>query len=132
MSQENVDLARRVIDALELRDTDRLIELTDPDVEWRSVFVVSGGGVYRGHDGIREYVRDMNDAWEIVRLDVDHEVSVGSVVLFLGRIHYRGKGSGVEADAESGLVMTVRAGRVVRFRPFRDPEKAIETMGLEA
>jgi hypothetical protein len=25
-------------------------------------------GLYRGHDGMRQYVHDMNDAWEIVRL----------------------------------------------------------------
>jgi ketosteroid isomerase-like protein len=123
-------LAHQVIDAVERRDADRLIELTDPGVEWRSAFAVTAGGLYRGHDGIREYVNDMNDAWEIVRLRVDDEIGVGNVVLFVGRIHYRGKGSGVEAESESGYVLRFREGLLVGFRPFRDPEKALAAVGL--
>ena len=130
MSRENLALAHDVIDAVEARDIDRLIELTDSEVEWRSAFVAGTGGVYRGHNGMREYVRDMKDAWDIVRLDVDHEIGVGEVVLFIGRIHYRGKGSGVEAESESGYLLKFREGRVVTFRPFREPEKALEAIGL--
>lgn len=130
MSRENLALAHEVIDAVERRDLEGLIDLTDPNVEWRSAFVAGSGGVYRGHAGIREYVRDMKDAWDIVRLDVDHEIAIGEVVVFVGRIHYRGKGSGVEAESESGYLLKFRGGRVVTFRPFRDPEKALETIGL--
>jgi ketosteroid isomerase-like protein len=130
VSRENLALAHDVIDAVEARDIDRLIELTDSEVEWRSAFVAGTGGVYRGHNGMREYVRDMKDAWDIVRLDVDHEIGVGEVVLFIGRIHYRGKGSGVEAESESGYLLKFREGRVVTFRPFREPEKALEAIGL--
>jgi ketosteroid isomerase-like protein len=130
MSRENLARAHDVIDAVEARDLERLIELTDSEVEWRSAFVAGTGGVYRGHNGMREYVRDMKDAWDIVRLDVDHEIAVGELVLFVGRIHYRGKGSGVEAESESGYLLKFREGRVVTFRPFREPEQALETIGL--
>jgi len=131
MTRENVERAHQVIDAVEHRDLATLISLTDPEVEWRSAFVVGGGGgVYRGHDGMREYVNDMNDAWDIVRLDVDHEIGVRDVVVFVGRIHYRGKASGVEAESESGYMLKFRDGRVLRFRPFQDPEDALEAVGL--
>lgn len=131
MSQENVELARQVIDAVERRDLTGLINLTDPEVEWRSAFVVGGtAGVYHGHDGLREYVKDMNDAWEIVRLKIDHEIAVGDVVVFVGRIHYRGRASGAEAETEAGYMLKFRKGRAVRFRPFREPEKALEAIGL--
>ena len=128
MSQENIRLAHEVIDAVERRDLPNLLDLTDSDVDWHSAFAL--GGRYRGHAGMRKYIKDTNEAWEVVRLDVDHELGVGDIVLFVGRIHYRGKGSGVEADSRSGYVRTFREGRVVRFRPFRDPEKALEAVGL--
>jgi len=130
MSQENVVMAHEVIDAVERRDLSRLISLTDSDVEWRSAFAVADGGLYRGHAGMRRYVTDMNDAWEIVRLEVDHEIAVGEVVVLVGRIHFRGKGSGVEAESASGYMLKFRQGRVVCFRPFREPEKALEAIGL--
>ena len=107
-----------------------MIELTHPEVEWRSAFVAGTGGVYRGHTGMAEYVRDMKDAWDIVRLDVDHEIGVGDVVVFVGRIHYRGKGSGVEDETESGYVLKFENAKLVGFRPFRDPEAALGAIGL--
>ena len=45
MSRANLALAHEVIDAVERRDLDALIELTDPGVEWRSAFVAGTGGV---------------------------------------------------------------------------------------
>jgi ketosteroid isomerase-like protein len=68
MSEESVELARHVLEALARRDTSRVIELTDPEVEWHSFFAELGDeGAYLGHDGTRQYMLDLNDAWEIVR-----------------------------------------------------------------
>ena len=130
MSATNAQLAHDVIDAVERRDLDALIDLTDPQVEWHSAFAV--GGHYQGHEGMRRYVRDMKDAWEIVRLDVDHELGVDEVVIFVGRIHYRGKGSGVEDESQAGYVLRFRAGKVILFRPFRDPVEALASLGSDS
>jgi hypothetical protein len=128
MAQGNIGLAHEVIDAVERRDLGRLVELSDPEVDWRSAFAI--GGRYRGHAGLRNYVSDMNDAWEIVRLDVDHEFGIEDIVLFIGRIHYRGRGSGVEAESQSGYVLKFRAKKLLLFRPFQDPVRALEAVGL--
>ena len=105
MSQETLKLAGRVLDALARRDVAGLIDLSDPEVQWHSFFAevtFGAGGGYRGHDGIRQYIRDLNDAWEIVRADVDDGLEVGDIVLLVGRIHYRGKASGVETATPAG------------------------------
>ena len=52
MSQENVEMARQVMDELSRRDLPGLVAFADPEVEWHSFFAEVGeGGVYRGHDG---------------------------------------------------------------------------------
>jgi ketosteroid isomerase-like protein len=133
MSQENVEMAGQVLDALARRDVSRLIALTDPEVEWHSFFAVLApgeGGAYRGHEGIRQYVSDLNDAWEIVRCDVDDGLGVDDIALLIGRVHYRGKGSGLETESPAGWMFKFREGRVVCFRAFREPGQALETLGL--
>src|SRR2546421_3435468 len=106
MSQETVELARQVMDALSRRDLEGLIAFADPEIEWHSFFAELGeGGVYRGHDGTRRYINDLNEAWEIVRADVDDGVGVGGVVVLIGRIHYRGKGSGAETGSPAGWML---------------------------
>ena len=131
MSEETLKLARDVMGALSEGDFARLVALADPDVEWRSFFAELGEeGVYRGIDGMRRYVNDLSEAWEIVRADVDDGVGVGDVAVLVGRIHYRGKGSGAEDATPAGWMLKFRQGKVIRFRAFRDPEKALEAVGL--
>ena len=131
MSEETVELARQVMDALSRRDLEGLIAFADPEVEWHSFFAELGeGGVYRGHDGTRRYMNDLNDAWEIVRADVDDGVGVGDVAVLVGRIHYRGKVSGAETESSAGWMLKFRNEKVLRFRAFQEPEQALEAAGL--
>jgi ketosteroid isomerase-like protein len=131
MSQENADVAAEVVEAVAQQNVAHLIELTDPEVEWHSVFAALGqGGVYRGHDGIRRYIRDLGDVWESMRLNIDQVLSIGAVVLMVGRLGYRGRGSGVETEAPFGIVAEFRQGRIVYMRAFQEPEQAFLSVGL--
>ncbi len=105
------------MDALSRRDLSRLIALSDPEIEWHSFFAeLGGGGVYRGHSGTRRYIDDLREAWEIVRADVDAGLGVGEVALLVGRIHYRGRGSGAETETPAGWMLKFREGKLVCFR----------------
>jgi ketosteroid isomerase-like protein len=129
--EENIERAKQVMAAVADRDLDGLISLTDPDVQWQSFFAELGvGGVYSGHDGIQKYVADLHEAWEIVRPDVDSALWVGDIAVLVGRVHYRGKGSGVESDAPAGWIFRFRGGKLVLFRAFRDPDTALESVGM--
>ena len=131
MSNDSVELARHVLEALSGRDTSRVIELTDPEVEWHSFFAEPGDeGAYLGHDGTRQYMLDLNDAWEIVRADIDDGLSVGDVVVLVGRLHFRGRSSGVETETPAGWMLKFRNGKVVCFRAFREPEHVLEALGV--
>jgi ketosteroid isomerase-like protein len=130
MGKETVQLAGEVMDALSRGDVDRLIELADPQIEWHSFFAQLGeGGSYKGHEGTRRYMSDLKDAWEIVRADVDDAVGVGDVAVLVGHLHYRGRGSGAETETAAGWMLRFRAGKVVYFRAFRDPESALAAVG---
>ena len=130
MSRENVELAHKLMRTINTRDPSLLIALSDSEVEWHSFFALGEGGVYRGHDATRRYMSDLNDAFEMMRADVDDALGVGNVAVLVGRIHFRGKGSGVESEAPAGWVLRFRDGQLLRFRAFRDPEKALEAVGL--
>jgi ketosteroid isomerase-like protein len=131
MSQENVEIARQLFSAVAQRDFGRLLDLTDPEVEWHSFFALGEeGGVYRGHSGLRRYVSDLNDAWEVVRPEIDGGVGAGEVVLLVGRVEYRGRGSGAGAEEKAGWVVKFRGGRVILFRAFREPELVLEAAGM--
>ena len=131
MSQQNVDVVHGIAAALGRRDLDFFLDVTDPAVEWHSsVSVIVEGGAYHGHDGVRQYMRDVNETFEALDATLDRVLDVGDLVLAVGRLHYRGKASGVETDAEFGWVFRFRRGKLVSLRAFRDPEQALARVGL--
>src|SRR5436309_1366466 len=131
MSQENVELVREVLAALGTRDPLRLIAISDPEVEWHSFFALGEEGVYRGYDGARRYMSDLAVAWEMAYAEVDDALGIADFALLVGRIHFRGKGSGVESASPAGWMLKFRDGKLLRFRAFRVPANALEAVGLE-
>ena len=60
MSQENVELSKRVVDAWNRRDVEATVALSDPEVVWHPVLEESiEGETYRGHAGLRQYYEDL-------------------------------------------------------------------------
>ena len=126
------DLVERVHDvaaAIVAQDGDRLVALSDPDVQLRSFFALAEGGEYRGHDGLREYVRDLGDAWEKIEPEIEDTIRTGDVVIAVGRLHYRGRGSGVDSEARAGWLFCFDDGKIVVVRSFTDPERMFKQLG---
>ena len=55
MSQENVELTRRGVQAFNDRDLDALLAMLEDDVEIVPILAAMEGG-YRGHDGVRRWL----------------------------------------------------------------------------
>jgi hypothetical protein len=83
----------------------------------------------RGHDGTRRYISNLDDAFEIGRAEIDDGLGIGDVAVLVGRIVYRGKGSGVESETPAGWMLRFRGGKVICFRAFREPEQALAAVG---
>src|SRR3954451_23417465 len=118
MSRENVELAREGLASLGTRDAARLIALSDPEVEWHSFFALGEDGVYCGHEGTSRYMSDLSDAWEVARAEIDDALGISDFAILVGRIHFRGKGSGIESASPAGWMLKFRGGKLLRFRAF--------------
>src|SRR6478735_4012758 len=113
MSQENVEAVRRAIDAMNRLDVEALLLLVDPGVEWHMTIQALLGGeaaVYHGHEGVREYFRDMDEAFDEVQLDYPDVRDLGERVLALGSFRVRGRGSGAEVNSKAGVLVEMRDG----------------------
>jgi hypothetical protein len=78
MSKRNVELSRRYIEAFNSRDIEAFIAYCDPRIEFHSVWAVVGGAIYHGHNGLRSWHRDLEDAWGGgIRLDFRHRIGRG-------------------------------------------------------
>src|SRR5438105_1501235 len=73
MSQENVELHRRLAETFSAGEIDAFISFCDTRIEFRTE-VAAVAGCYQGHDGMRQFFRDFEEVWgEEIR--VEPEVS---------------------------------------------------------
>jgi ketosteroid isomerase-like protein len=131
MSQENVEIVRRLHGAINAADDQATLALLDPEVVWVQNPNAPDPRTFHGHEGMREFREMLADAFEDVRLEGDQFLDPGGdQVVSLGYMRARGVGSGVEVREARAWVWTVRNGKVVRHQTYDSHESALEAAGL--
>src|SRR5436190_6953128 len=111
MSQENVDKARDFIAAYNRRDFDAAVESFDPEIEW-VLPAHQWSDSCRGPDEVIRFWEGIDETFEDLKLEPQEFVDAGDRVATRLRHFGRGKGSGIEINAELyHQVVTFRAGR---------------------
>src|SRR3954469_21598061 len=98
MSEENVALARKAIDALNRGDFDALLAFLRPDVAWEALEGVAGiGELYRGRAGVREWFELLGEnAGAGCHIEIEQITDLGDDrVVIAVVLTARRKGSGV-------------------------------------
>jgi len=132
MSQENVDVVRRVVDAFNRHDWVAWESLYHSDAEWHDPPEVPGSGVHRGRQEIRRYFDELfeiaADGWNI---ELDAIESVGpDCVLIRARSVVVGRESRMATEDPVFQVVDLRHARVWRVRNYRSSRDAIQAVGL--
>jgi len=131
MSQENLEIVKRALDAFSSGDADAFADLTTPDVEWKTgLGAIEGGEIFHGRSGVEKYFKRLSSAWDEFRFIPDEFRDRDDVVLVLGRLEGRGRGGGVPVDSPVGAVWDLREGKICRLRAYLDRAEASEVAGL--
>jgi ketosteroid isomerase-like protein len=130
MSQENVEVFRRAIDAFNRSDFEAALALCDPEVEWVGDPRVSGVRTRRGHAEVKRYLESVPKYWEELRLEPERFVDRGNQLLVLARMVARTRRGGPEIDRQFDQVISLHDGKIIRGRWFLTRDEALEAAGL--
>jgi ketosteroid isomerase-like protein len=132
MSEENVTTVREAFEAFLRGDQEKTAELVDPEIEFHgTVGGLQEGQVAHGQSQIDEQFEEVDlEAWEERRLEAEEYIDAGDNVVVLLHEYRRGRGSGVELEAKTAVVVAVSGGRVVRIQGYMDRHAALEAAGL--
>jgi ketosteroid isomerase-like protein len=129
MSEANVEIVRRQVEAYVSGDFETALAAFDREVEF-DVSIRPEGQVYRGPDGVVEAMRSWSGTWDDFRLEVEEIIDAGDRVVLVDRQSGRGKGSGAPLDQQTFSVFTIREGKIVRVVWLPTREQALEAAGL--
>jgi ketosteroid isomerase-like protein len=119
------DLVRRWARAVNARDTETVVALSDPDIDLYPMQIAVSGH-YRGHEGLQRWIAD------IVASDIGHQVEFRGIrTLPDGRIALFGEVVlGETSISPYSLLVTLRDGKIGSTRSYLSDEDTLKLLRL--
>ena len=133
MSQENVEIVRRGLEQFnrQFTSTEELdLGVLAPDVVFDNSNAVFDPAIYRGHDGIREFMSVQRGMWNLQQVEAHEFIPVDEDRVIVP-IQFVSVGrDGIEIAAHVVFLMTVRDGKTSHVKTFQSKADALEAVGL--
>src|SRR5881392_1209154 len=132
MSQENVEIVGKAIEAWNQREADLLLSCAAPEIEWMPAGPAAvESAVYRGRDEVARAYAAVWETWDRFQFEGSQVRDLGDSVLWLGRVKMRGSASHVELDQEFAAHWVLHDGKLIRIQAFLSWQEALKAVGLE-
>ena len=130
MSESNVEIVRRSVDAFNEGGLTAAAEFAHPEIEFEEPPTQPAPRTARGQAATEETWGSFEAAWEEHRTEAKEIRELSEDEVLLSSVeHFRGR-DGMEVSAPCWTIYTFRDGKIVRFRPFWDRAQALEAAGL--
>jgi ketosteroid isomerase-like protein len=134
MSEENVELVRRSLDAFSRGDFDGVLEGWAPDgvLDW-SNSIGFDAGVFRGHREMRAFLERFHEGFDQIRLELlDGPVEVEDGLVVVENVSYSRGRDGIVVQARSTFLITIRDGEQTSLTLYQTKQEALEAADATA
>lgn len=129
MSQENIEIARRLYEAWSRGELPGPEELLDPEIEYVNPPGAIEPGVRCGLEAFGAAVQRTLEGWSSWKMEPERFLDAAEQVAVIVRYRAIGHTSGIEVQGRESALLTIRAGRVVRYEWFHEAEDALAALG---
>ena len=130
MSQENVEVIRRMFERARARDVQGMIELVSDDVACQPGDDQPEAEGFRGSRALADYFRGWLETFETYEIEVGEYLDCGEYVVAVGRVTGHGRSSGAVVSADDAWLYRLRDGKVVEYRECGTKARALEAAGV--
>jgi len=130
MSQENVELTYRALDAFNRRDLEALLALMDEDIEAVPRIVGGLGSSVRRRGGMRRWWKDLFDLIPDLSIEIVAVRDLGDLTMADTRYRGHGAASDTPFDDRNWIALRWRNGRCVWWSSKATEVEALEAAGL--
>ena len=126
MSQENVEIVRAVLAALNRSDFDAMLESYDPEVEFVTLLL----GNHHGKEALRGLYEENRKAVIGYTLELDELIDAGDSVIAVARMGGVGRVSQIGLRDRFAFLFTIKDELSSDEQTFRNKAEALEAAGL--
>jgi ketosteroid isomerase-like protein len=134
MSQENVEVVRRMFELWNAGDVECWLQCWHGDAVWVSEPFAALDGTartYRGHRELRRFPVDVLEGFaDLGRIEEPRFRDVGNSVLVLADYRAKAQTGGPEVSTPMAWLLELRHGKITRGRDFLDQRQALKAAGL--
>jgi ketosteroid isomerase-like protein len=123
---ELTDTILAAYDSFNRGETEPMLQLLDPDVEWIPPPTSLEPEPLHGREAVREYLAP--NFFESQTAEPLETIEHGNRVLVVARVRARGRGSGIELDQTAYHLLTIEDGRAVRWEAHVDRSTALAAL----
>jgi ketosteroid isomerase-like protein len=128
MSEQNVEVVRRVYKLAEARGIEGLLEFATDDIVWISDPRFPGGGRQKGKEEVRRWLTEIW-IYDEISIDVEEIIDLDDRALAISRFHGVSAGR-PPVDWLWCHLFAFRDGLISQTRTFLDRAQALEAAGL--
>lgn len=129
MSEQNVELVRRMYKAFHAGDAEGALACFDDEVVVDASRRVDAG-IGHGRDELSDIIAKWVGTFDDWREEIAEIRDLGSQVYVLATQFGRGKGSGVEVELTYAVLYEVKGDRITQMTIYMDPAEALEAAGV--
>jgi ketosteroid isomerase-like protein len=127
-----IETVRQAYEAFKRLDAEALIAVADPEIEF-GTSAAAPGGTYRGHTGVRRYMKEVEgafgDRWDA---QIERVADVGDDrVILIASVSGEGK-AGEPLELHVAHVWELRNGKLLRGTVYLDPHEALDAVEAAA
>ena len=111
--------------------TEAAVELCDPQLEFRSRFNEVEGAVYRGHDGMRRYHRDLAEAFSDWRSEIEAVEQIAPGVVLIANNFVATAHSGVVVELRNSISFMIGEDKVRKIHVCSNREQALKAARVD-
>ena len=128
VSQADIEIIERSIDAWNRDDLGGVFEVAGPEIEWMISEENPEARTLRGMDEIRAYMADWRSTVQGLRYETTEYLDAGDCIVSLGTV--TGQMGSAELKVGLNLVIRFADGVPVRIEEYLDTDKALAAAGL--
>jgi ketosteroid isomerase-like protein len=122
---EAAEIVRVVFARANANDPDGVVAVCHPEIEFNDVPEIPGSTLYRGHDGMREWLRNVHEISDDLNLQIWGLAERGGSVLVETSAEMQGRSGGAEVGWRFWTVWKVRDGLIHYHHGYGEREPAV-------